>query len=280
MIGTTAVVLDSASYLPQSVIERFGAIVVPLTSVVDGVAYREFVDLGADEFYTRLAAGAKVSTSQPPPGRFLEAYAQAKAAGAERIVSIHIGSGLSGTLNSARIAAEMADIPVHLIDTAQASFIEGLCAWEAMEALEAGASIDSVWALVERTAAAAGNVFIVRGLELLRQGGRMTGAPEQAAVPILALIDGAIRPIGSAQSVDEALDGIVAHVRAAIAASPSAAFRIGISNGAADDLAGLLEARIRGLAPTAEVMQYGIGPVIGAHTGPGCTGAVFLARPV
>lgn len=279
MIGTTAVVLDSACYLPAHVIDRFGAIVVPLTSVVDGVEYQEFVDLGAEEFYSRLAAGAQVSTSQPPPGRFLAAYKQARANGATQVVSIHIGSGLSGTLNSARIAAGMTDIPVHLIDTGQASFIEGLCAWEAMEALADGVSVDDVKAIVERTAAAAGNVFIVRGLELLRAGGRMAGEAA-AGVPILALVDGAVRPIGSAQSVDEALDGIVAHVRAAIAAAPSAAFRIGISNGAADELAAMLEARVRALAPSAEIMQYGIGPVVGAHTGPGCTGAVFLARPV
>ena len=279
MIGTTAIVLDSACYLPREVVERFGALVVPLTVVVDGEELREFVDIEAPAFYRRLSAGATVATSQPPPGRFIEAYEQAAASGAERIVSIHIGSNLSGTLNSARIAAGSSPVPIHLVDTGQASFIEGLCAWELMEALANGEPLAVAEGRAHRAAAAAGNVFIVKGTSLLRQGGRYK-AEGEAGAPVLALVDGAIRPIGSAASVEEAMAALQVHVAAAIAANSGKTFRIGISNGAADELAGELEARIRALAPSADVMQYTIGPVVGAHTGPGCTGAVFLARPV
>ncbi|MFN0148688.1 MAG: DegV family protein [Dehalococcoidia bacterium] len=281
MIGTTAIVLDSACYLPAEVVERFGAIVVPLTVAVDGEELREFADISSGDFYARLAAGAKVATSQPPPGRFADAYATAAAGGAARIVSIHIGANVSGTLNSARLGAQLSEIPVHLIDTGQASFVEGLCAWEAMEALAAGASIEEAEAAAHRAAAAAGNVFIVRGTELLARGGRMASPAEASSgVPVLAMIEGAVRPVGSAATVGEALDAIVAHVGAAVEANPGKRFRVGISNGAADELAALLEGRVRELLPTAEVMQYVIGPVVGAHTGPGCTGAVFLPRPV
>lgn len=278
MIGRTAIVLDSAAYLPAAVMKRFGVITVPLTVILDDREYLEFVDLGAAEFYERLAGGAKPGTSQPPPGRFLEAYEHAGAMGAERIVSIHIGSGLSGTINSARIAAEMAGLPVHIIDTGQASFIEGLCAWEAMEALSEGKSIEEAEAACHRAGAAAGNVFIVGGLKLLKQGGRFAGETGPG-VPVLALVDGSVRPIGSAATVEAALDALTAHVSAAIEANAGKRFRIGVSNGAADELASALEARLRKLAPDAELMQYVIGPVVGAHTGPGCTGAVFLPRP-
>ena len=280
MIGTTAVVLDSAAYLPGPVLERYGAITVPLTVVIDGEELLEFVDIGAAAFYARLSAGAKVSTSQPPPGRFVDAYERAASAGAERVLSIHIGSALSGTVDSARIAAEAAGIPVHIVDTGQASFVEGLCAWEAMEALAAEASIEDAEAAAHRAAAAAGNVFIVRGLELLAAGGRLAGGAEAPGVPVLALVDGAVRPIGSAATVDSALDAIIGHVAAAVSANPEKQFRVGVSNGAADELASALEERLRLLLPDGEIMQYEIGPVVGAHTGPGCTGAVFLPRPV
>lgn len=283
MINRTAVVLDSASYLPADVVARFGAIIVPLTVVLDGVEYQEFVDVDAPAFYARLKAGAKPSTSQPPPGRFLAAYEAAAAAGAERVVSIHIGANYSGTLNSARLAAGMSPIPVHLIDTGQASFIEGLAAWEAMEALATGATAAEAEALAHHAAAAAGNVFIVRGAELLRAGGRMReggDAPGAPGVPILAAIEGAIKPIGSAATVDAAIDAMLGHLRAALVAAPGQRFRIGISNGDADELAAMLEAGVRALAPEADVMPYVIGPAVGAHTGPGCTGVVFLARPV
>ena len=277
MIGKTSVVIDSASYLPAAVIERFGAIVVPLTVVLDGHEYREFEDIDAASFYTRLAAGAKVSTSQPPPGRFLDAYSRARELGAEQVVSIHIGSGLSGTVNSARVAAEVAGIPVHVLDTGQASFIEGLCAWEAMDVLAAGGSIAAAEAAVRRVSEQAGNVFIVRGTELLARGGRYAEG-EVAGVPVLALVDGAIRPIGSASDTEQALAAIVGHVTSKAGTNQGDLMRIGVANGAAEELAGMLEARLRKALPGAEIMQYTIGPVVGAHTGPGCTGAVFLPR--
>lgn len=281
MIGTIAVVVDSAAYLPQEVAERYGLITVPLTVVLDGEHFREFVDLDAPEFYEQLAAGAVVSTSQPPPAAFADAYARAAAGGAEQIVSIHISAGLSGTLQSAHIAAADSPVPVRLIDTGQASFIEGLCVWELCEALADGASVDEAESLALRAAQTAGNVFVVRGLDLLKQGGRFrAGTVPNGGVPVLALRDGAVQVIGEAKLLEDAMDAIIGHITDAMERNPGKRFRIGISNGAADKLAGMLEARVRLLPAAAEVMQYIVGPVVGAHTGPGCTGAVFLPRPV
>jgi DegV family protein with EDD domain len=277
--GPLAIVLDSACYLPEAVIARYGATVVPMTVTLDGEAFEESVTLDAPTFYERLRAGAKPATSQPPPGRFLAAYEAAAAAGAAEVVSIHIGSAYSGTVNSARVAAGMAPVPVHIIDTGQASFIEGLAAWEAMEALAAGATVAAAEAAAHRAAAEARNVFIVRGTELLREGGRLRHGEAAGPVPVLAAAAGAIRPIGSAATIDEAMVAMAAHVRAHLEAAPGAHFRIGIADGDAADLAAILEARVRALAPTAEVIPYTIGPAVGAHTGPGCTGAVTLARP-
>ncbi len=279
MIRKTAVVTDSASYLPAEVIERFGIAVVPITVVVDGTAYREFIDLDAPEFYRRLAAGAQVGTSQPPPGSFLDQYDRLGAIGAERIVSIHIGAAMSGTLNSARIAAEMSAIPVHVIDSGQASFIEGLCVWEGCEVLAAGGSTGEMAEAVRRAGEQAGNVFIVGGTSLLKRGGRMTDDPG-AAVPILALVDGAIIPVAAASTVGEALARMVEWLEAAMQKEPAKRFRVGVANGDADELAGELEARVRELPGVAEVVPYVIGPAVGAHTGPGCTGLSFLGRPV
>ncbi|MGD9933326.1 MAG: DegV family protein [Dehalococcoidia bacterium] len=280
MIGTTAVVLDSACYLPRHIVDRYGATVVPLTVVVNGVAHREFEDIDTSLFYARLAAGDAVTTSQPPPGRFVDAYTRAAQAGAKRILSIHIGSNVSGTVNGARLAAQESPIPVHIVDTGQASFVEGLCAWEAMEALAAGASPHEAEASAHRAGAASGNVFIVRGMDLLLRGGRYRGDVNAPGVPVLAMLDGAARPVGAASTVAEAMEAMTGHVAQALTANPGKQFRIGISNGAADELAEQLEWRVRELAPSAEVMQYEIGPAVGAHTGPGCTGAVFLPRPV
>ena len=282
MIGSTAVVIDSASYLPRHVREQFGMLVVPMTVVIDGVRYAEFVDVDSVTFYERLATGAQVSTSQPSPGEFLDAYERARALGAERIVSIHIGSAYSGTVNSARLAAELSRIPVHIIDTGQASFIEGLCAWEACEALALGASSAEAEAVALRASRAAGNVFIVRGLELMKRGGRLQLAEGEPVpgVPVLALDGDGVRPISMASDVGDAMDAMVGYLQAALNANPGKEFRVGISNGAADELAAILKARVCELPRVTEVVPYEVGPAVGVHTGPGCTGIVFLPRPV
>ena len=281
MIGSTAVVIDSESYLPRHVREQFGMLVVPMTVVIDGVRYAEFVDVDSVTFYERLAAGAQVSTSQPSPGEFLDAYERAKALGAARIVSIHIGSAYSGTVNSARIAAQTSTIPVHIIDTGQASFIEGLCAWEACEALDSGASIAEAEAVALAASRAAGNVFIVRGLELMKRGGRLkpaNGEPS-SGVPVLALNATGASPVSMATDIEGAMDAMVGYLQEALDANPGKSFRVGISNGAANDLAAILEARVRSLPQVTELVPYEVGPAVGVHTGPGCTGIVFLPRP-
>src|SRR5205823_5608745 len=109
--------------------------VVPLRVTVDGVTYLEGVDLDADEFYARFEAGTpEVATSQPSPGQFEVAYDQLVAAGADEILSVHIGSSISGTVNAARLAAAEVAIPVRIVDTGTASFGVALCVWAAAEA--------------------------------------------------------------------------------------------------------------------------------------------------
>ena len=105
---TIGLVTDSNAQLPPELADRFAIEVVPLTVTVDGVEYLEGVDLDADDFYSRFEHGASpvVATSQPSPGRFADAYQRLADGGATEILSVHIGSAVSGTVNSARLAAE------------------------------------------------------------------------------------------------------------------------------------------------------------------------------
>ncbi len=284
MIGNVAIVTDSASYLPGAVRTKYGVIVVPMHVSLDGRDYREFVDLDAATFYRQLDAGAEVRTSQPSPGEFADAYERAANAGATQILSIHIGAALSGTVNSARLAAADSRVPVRIVDTGQASFIEGLAVWAACDALAAGASLDEAEAVVGRVGQRTGNVFIVRATELLERGGRFVGGGSPSrpgSVPVLALVDGSVRPIGQAGSREAAMEALVAHLLDS--ARPGSRLRIGISNGGADELASELERRVRdsSVAPLIDVLvQYEVGPAVGAHTGSGCTGIVFESRTV
>ena len=282
MIGTTAVVVDSAAYLPQWLIERHGLLVAPLSVVLDGQEYLEGIDITADEFYARLASARSISTSQPSPGRLLACYERAAEGGAEHVLSIHIGSGVSGTVQSAQVAAESSPIPVAIVDTGQASFAEGLCAWEAIDALVAGASVELAADCARAASAVMGNTFVVKALDLLQRGGRLASEvdPTPPGVPVLALTEGGVKVVGTAKTLDEAVDAMAAQIESAAGAAAGRKLRIGIGHGAAPEIAAALRSRVAAMPDVGEIVDYVVGPSIGAHTGAGNAGAVFVPRPV
>jgi DegV family protein with EDD domain len=255
--------------------------IAPLSVEIDGRQYLEGVDITPEDFYARLPGAKTVTTSQPSAGRFMELYKEAASGGAENILSIHIGANISGTVQSARLAAASAPLPVTVVDTGQASFAEGLCVLEALDALEAGRGIGEVVAVVERASKAVGNTFVVKALDLARRGGRLIAGEEPpAGVPVLALTPEGMKVVGTAASVEDAVELMAGHVESAAQASAARQLRVGVGHGAAPEIAAALRERVSGLAGVAEVIDYVVGPVIGAHTGAGTAGAVFLARPV
>lgn len=281
MIGKTAVVVDSAAYLPESLIEQYGLLVAPLSVEIDGEQYLEGVDITADEFYGRVGAAKSVSTSQPAPGRLVELYHRAAEEGAEEIVSIHIGSSISGTVQSAQLASESSPVPVTVIDTGQASFAEGLCVWEAIDALVEGKSVAEMNERVRVASKGVGNTFVVRALDLAKRGGRLAAGEEApAGIPVMALTGEGMKVLGSATTLDEAVEAMAGHIEAAAREAGVRKLRVGVGHGAAPEIAVALLSRIKGMDGIEEIVEYVVGPVIGAHTGAGTAGAVFLARPV
>jgi DegV family protein with EDD domain len=271
-------VTDSNAQLPPELVERFGIEVVPMTVTLDGVEYAEGVDLDADDFYARFEAGTPtVSTAQPSPGRFVEAYGRLAERGADEILGIHIGSSVSGTLNSARIAIASSALPVRLVDTGTASFGVGCCVWEAAEAIERGAGIDEAAGIARSLGARVGNVFVVRALDLARAGGRLdVGVDEADGIPVLSLVDGQIRPVGQARDLDEA-----ARVMADFVTLGGGPLKVavGVADRGAAPFWSALEELLRGNGEVAEIVRYRIGPSVGAHTGPGTAGAFFYVNP-
>ena len=166
-----ALVTDSNSQIPDELRARYDVTVVPISVVVDDVEYLEGVDLDADQFYALLAAGTPtVSTSQPSPGAFLEAYKNAIAAGHDEIISIHVTEAMSGTLNSARIAAGMVDVKVHLVDSRTMSFGISCCVWRAGQVLEDGGSVSAAVAAAQTLAGELYSVTALGAADLLPAG--------------------------------------------------------------------------------------------------------------
>ena len=276
MIG---LVTDSSAQLPPELLERYAVEVVPLTVTVDGVDHLEGVDLDADAFYAAFAGGAapKVATSQPSPGRFAATYRKLAEAGAEEILSIHLGSAVSGTVGSAQLAASDSPVPVRVVDTRTASFGVGCCVWEAAEALRRGATPEEAVGVAEALVPRIGNVFVVGALDLVRAGGRLAaGAEAGEGIPVLSLVDGAVQVVGTAADVDEATAVMAERVRGA---GDGLRVAVGIADAAAAPLWQSLEAALAGAPEVAELVRYRVGPSVGAHTGPGTAGAFFYPAP-
>ena len=271
-------VTDSNAQLPPELAERYGVEVVPLSVTVDGEEYLEGVDLDAGDFYARFRTGRPmVSTAQPSPGRFAAAYETAAERGATEILSVHIGSSVSGTVNSARLASQVSPVPVRIVDTGTASFAVSLCLWEAAEAAAAGATLEEAAAVAERVGATVGNVFVVGALDLAQAGGRLAGDVTASAstIPVLTLAGGVMREVDRSRGLDEAADVMVGFIRAG---GSSLRVGVGVSDPATLPLVEALEERLRMTPEVSEVVRYIIGPSVGAHTGPGTVGAMFAPR--
>jgi DegV family protein with EDD domain len=270
-----ALVTDSNAQLPRSLRERYRVRVVPLTVVVNGVAYREGEDLSNEWFYEALRAGAAVSTASASPGDLAATYAEAAADGAQAVLSIHVGSDLSATVGAARVAAAESPIPVEVLDSGTASFAIGCCVWAAGEALTGGGTLATAAASARRVAGRLGNVFMVRTLDLPRRGGRFAGDLMASALPVLALEGGAMRAVTEVSSGEEAVEVIVSYIADWAAAGEH--LRVGVGDAQADDVATDLADRLGRIGVVDEVVRYEVGPSVAAHTGVGTFGAVFHA---
>jgi DegV family protein with EDD domain len=266
---------DSNAQLPAELVERYGVEVVPLTVTLDGDDFLEGVDLDADGFYARFEEGTtQVATAAPSPGRFLLAYEALVSRGATEIVSIHIGSAVSSTLDAARVASRGAGVPVRLVDSRSASFAIACCVWEAAEALAKGADAQAAASVAEEVAARTGNVFVVGALELARSGGRFTESPPGAvtAIPVLTLAEGRMVPVGEVATLEAAARVMATTV---LGAGTSLRVGLGIADAGAAPLWHALEDALVDAPDVREVVRYRIGPSVGAHTGPGSAGAIY-----
>lgn len=184
--GRVAVVTDAGSALPVNPADgqpQLGILgehieVVPIPVMIDSTAqqgqmYPEFSSELARDLPLALAQGLPVRTSRPSPGRIAETYRRLHQLGFARVVSVHLSSRLSGTVDAARLAAEDAPLPVTVIDSLQAGLGLGQAVIEAAITARLGGSRAEVTQAAESTAASSRSVFAVPSLEQLRRGGRI-----------------------------------------------------------------------------------------------------------
>ncbi len=308
-----AVVTDSTSCLTAADAAAWGIDVVPLDVAADGERFRDGVDLTPDGLVAALGSGRRVTTSQPPPAAFAAAYEAAAARGAAEVVSVHLSGELSGTVRAAGLAAQLAPLPVHVVDSRSAGLGLGFAALAAAEAAGGtvwgpadGATVAGTAEQVGRSTAA---WFVVDSLDHLRRGGRLSAAAAAFGTvlglrPVLTLRDGRIEVAERVRTRRAARDRLhalaVAEVARRVAAGTGAAagagpdrgtdrgagvpdaadraVRVGVQHLGRPEAAEEVAARLRAALGLDEVLVREVGAVLGGHLGVGALAVTVTDR--
>ena len=277
-----AVVTDSTAYLPKGVAEDRGIRVVALEVRIGDRVGREGIDIDAAELSIALAdRHLDVQTSRPSPAEFSACYRGAFDAGADEVVSVHLSRELSGTWDSARLAAEEFGPRVHVVDSRSTGMGLGYAVLAAAEAAQAGAPGAEVAAAAEAVAARCRLFFSVETLDRLRRGGRIGAAAALvgtalAVKPLLHVAQGRIVLLEKVRTTARAAQRLV---ELAVRAAGDGPVDLAVHHLAAATRAEEVAARLRERLPeVARLLVSEVGAVIGAHVGPGLLGVVVVPK--
>lgn len=276
-MAKVGIVCDSTCDLGPEWLKSHDVLMVPLKINFGEMAYLDWVELAPERFFDMLHSSAVLpKTSQPSPADFTAAYERLAEAGCESIVSIHISGPLSGTVESALMAAAGSPIPVRVVDTRTVCAGEALAIQAALSAREAGQDLDGIEQAARDTASRVRILFALDTLEFLVKGGRAGKAAGLAGSllnikPVLTVnADGVIEPFkkvkGMRKAITEMAETVAAAGRVRIMPLHSNAPQL------AEELIDALDAAGADYELAATVH---VGAVIGTYAGSGAVGAAF-----
>jgi len=254
---------------------------LPLKMTLSGITYRSGIDIQSEEFYQLLAETEDMpTTSVPSPGEFLELYQQVAQEDPE-ILSIHISSGLSGTFNAARTAAEqMKNANITLVDTRTLSGEMGWQIEAALRGIKLGKSLDEILEMMSKIRAQSEMVFTLPDLSYLIHGGRISHLKGLLASllgikPIIGVgkSDGKYADLSKARTFKKAIKAIPGYMAEKIKEGTTLLTQIGHAGN--PDGAEQLKKATDALFDCKWLPELSISPVLGAHTGRGLVGLVF-----
>ena len=265
------VVTDSTSDLDSAIAEDLGITIVPLNVHFGETVFKDGIDLNTDQFFDKLINGNVFpSTSQPSLGEFVDVYKEISQPG-DVIISVHVSSKLSGTINSAQQAANTLSgtVDVRIVDTQQVSMTVGLSAVGAAQAAQEGKSAEECIAIAESVAKRSNFFALFDTLEYLEKGGRIGKARSLIGGllkirPILRVEDGEIGQFSKARSRNMGMLKLEQAVRE-LGKLDDIAIVYSTDVSDAEKLAATVEELLPdGKSP----FLTRVGPVIGTHAGP------------
>ena len=281
------ILTDSSCDLPAAMAEEMQLEVLPLTVYVENDSYRNYLDgreIGFKDFYQRLQTTNNVKTSAVNQAQFLEIIEPLAAAGSD-VLYLGFSSGLSGTFNAGALAVnelseKYPERKLYAVDTLCASLGQGLIVYLCWQQQQAGRSIEEVRDYAEKIKLNVCHWFTVDDLMFLKRGGRVSAATAIVGAML------SIKPVmhvdneGHLIKVDTAR-GRKASIRALVAemekrGTDLAGQHIFISHGDCEEDAKYLASLVREKCGVKDVTINYVGPVIGAHSGPGTLALFFV----
>lgn len=278
-----AIVTDSTSCLRPSLIAQHAVTVVPLrVTLGQRTAVDDGVDVTPADVTRALKEKFSVRTSRPAPAEFARAFRSVLAAGATRVVSVHLSAALSGTWESATLAAQ--DFPhgvVRVVDSRSTAMGLGFAVLAAAQCAASGGTAAQVQGAATEAVDATRTMFYVDTLEHLRRGGRIGTAAALFATtlsvkPLLQMVEGQIVPLEKVRTSSRAVARLAELTIAAAAGGP---VDLAVHHLAAEERATAMADQLRAALPeVGECYVAELGAVIGAHLGPGVLGTVLVRR--
>ena len=283
-MSKVAIVIDSTAYMPSDLFEGYPIHIVPLQLIWGEETYMDGVDIQPTEFYKRLPDSDIIpTTSQPSPAAFEEIYKKLLDDGFD-ILSIHISSGLSGTVDSANQAKAMfKGANIEIVDSMTTSLPLGFSILKAIQIAKDGASLDECRAIAEKAKNHSNIYFVVKNLEYLRRGGRIGGGAAFVGnalnlKPILTIKDGKVEAAERVRTMKKAISRMLEIVEADIGGRKP--LHLGVIHVNAHQAGQeLLDESCKYFKPDpgSNVFCADVSPVIGTHVGPGTVGLAYLA---
>ncbi len=278
-MGRISIVTDSTADLSGDIVRRYNITVVPLKVFFGQEVFLDGVEITPDEFFRRQVAGEISSTSQPSPAEFVDHYGPLVDAGDE-ILSIHISSLMSGTVQSANLAKTILNYPgLEIVDSGLVSVAMGLMVLNLARAAEAGKTMSELLVMTEKMKRELSVYFMVDSLEYLQRGGRIGKAQAFLGTllnvkPILTVKDGLVHPHEKVRGRSRACARLISIMEEKYGRGRK--LQCWITHG--DFPEGLQEVG-KGMPERfdcAELITGRLGPVVGTHTGPGLVGMACL----
>ncbi len=281
MVNQIKIVTDSAADLPREEIESLGIQIAPLyIQFPEGEVSSD--DISADEFYDRLQALSPriPTTSMPSLSQFAEIYRRVAQFG-EQVLSLHVSSGLSGTLNTARLGAEQSGAQVEVVDTMTLSGGERFQVLAAALAAKLGWSVEAILEQLGKIRAATEVIYTLDTLKYLQHGGRI-GRVQSLVASLLKIkpvikvdkTDGKYTTANKGRSIAQALNMIVDYLRDVYSAEQ--ALWVSVMHGQFAEQAAALARLAQERLNVARLEVLRISPVLGVHTGPGIVGIAAM----